>query len=230
MGIFLGAQFFSTLSKKIGRKPTFLISAFIITVSDVGSSLNSNFVMVILLRILQGTAVSSIYSTPYALAYRLVHVLMLFIAKGCSSSAFITLHIQGSELFPLFLRAAGIGLCSIAGAFGGILAPYAVYLQKFRSYAPFMAFSGAMAIASFCASWLPETVNRILPTTVLDAENFEKDFQCFRCTGCPVFDVRPTHRDLTYYDDDVENENSESVLSPTRNYPALYAAKSDSDI
>ncbi|GFU75540.1 carcinine transporter [Trichonephila clavipes] len=68
MGIFLGSQFFSSLSSKIGRKPTFLISALIIAVADVGSSVNHNFVMVVLLRILQGTAVSSIYSTPYALS------------------------------------------------------------------------------------------------------------------------------------------------------------------
>ncbi|GFR11973.1 organic cation transporter 1 [Trichonephila clavata] len=72
MGIFLGSQLFSSLSSKIGRKPTFLISALIITVSDVGSSVSRNFVMVVLLRILQGTAISSIYSTPYALILEIV--------------------------------------------------------------------------------------------------------------------------------------------------------------
>ncbi|GFY79488.1 organic cation transporter 1 [Trichonephila inaurata madagascariensis] len=72
IGIFLGSQFFSSLSSKIGRKPTFLISALIIAVSDVGSSVNHYFLMVVLLRILQGTAISSIYSTPYALILEIV--------------------------------------------------------------------------------------------------------------------------------------------------------------
>ncbi|GIY90706.1 hypothetical protein CDAR_75431 [Caerostris darwini] len=72
IGTFIGAQFFSSLANKIGRKQTFALTAFIIALSDVGSSLSPNFTLVVLLRILQGTAVSTIYSTPYSLLLELV--------------------------------------------------------------------------------------------------------------------------------------------------------------
>ncbi|GBM73796.1 Carcinine transporter [Araneus ventricosus] len=72
IGNFIGAQFFSSLANKIGRIKTFKITAIIITVADIGSSLSPKFWLVVILRILQGTAVSTIYSTPYALLLELV--------------------------------------------------------------------------------------------------------------------------------------------------------------
>ncbi|GFU75515.1 hypothetical protein TNCV_2862311 [Trichonephila clavipes] len=102
--------------------------------------------------------------------------------------------------------------------------------HKFGDYAPFMVFSGAMVIATFCASWLPETANRILPNTVSEAENFEKDWKYFRCTGCPhVHAEVSTHRDLVYHIEE-ENENPGRRLSPRSTWPALYEMKSDTVI
>ncbi|GFR11976.1 hypothetical protein TNCT_619361 [Trichonephila clavata] len=84
-----------------------------------------------------------------------------------------------------------------------------------------------MVIATFCASWLPETANKTLPNTVSEAENFEKDWKYFRCTGCPrIHAEESTHRDLIYHIED-ENEDSGRRLSPRSTWPALYEMKSE---
>ncbi|GIX79672.1 organic cation transporter 1 [Caerostris extrusa] len=437
IGTFIGAQFFSSVANKIGRKQTFALTAFIIALSDVGSSLSSNFTLVVLLRILQGTAVSTIYSTPYSLllelvrpdlrtwmneistiswtaglclipmfawltrswvilsavnsvcaaalfvcgryipesplwlisqgryekatdilkkisefngktaheedaqllekiqqfgreyqrnmaeqkevsirdflrmqdlgkdvsslryagkllnsvpyfglqmntrylkddkfinfflasivevpahfatwysiahygrrvclltafitaavsgllpyafaSYKIVHVIATFIGKGCTSSAYITLYVQGPELFPLFLRAAGIGLCCTVGSIGGIIAPYAVYTYKYADYAPFLIFSGIMTLATVCASCLPETSHKKLPITVADAENFQRNWKFFNCPGCPVMDAEPLRSEvlLSFEEAEVRREQD---LDPERNWSTLFPSKSD---
>ncbi|XP_055944460.1 beta-alanine transporter-like [Argiope bruennichi] len=160
--------------------------------------------------------------------YKAVHVLVTFIVKGCTSSAYITLYIQGPELFPLILRAAGIGMCCTVGSIGGIIAPYAVYLYKYADYAPFLVFSAAMAIAAFCASCLPETVGRNLPVSAIEAENFERDWKYFDCAGCPKVDKVPLNQEAVFPLHETEEYRRRSTIHKA--FTALFNNKSETAI
>ncbi|GIY90708.1 carcinine transporter [Caerostris darwini] len=164
---------------------------------------------------------------PYAFAsYKIVHVIATFIGKGCTSSAYITLYVQGPELFPLFLRAAGIGLCCTVGSIGGIIAPYAVYTYKYADYAPFLIFSGIMTLATVCASCLPETSHKKLPITVADAENFQRNWKFFNCPGCPVMDAEPLRSEVLLSFEEAEVRREQDSV-PERNWSTLFPSKSD---
>lgn len=115
--------------------------------------------------------------------YALVGVIASLFAKAGTSSAFMTLYQQSPELFPTSLRGVGMGLSSTIGTGSTLLVPYIVYLAKYGSFIPFLVFFIITFLSGICASFLPETLNKKLPQTVTDAENFENNFKFFSCSA-----------------------------------------------
>ncbi|KAG8177111.1 hypothetical protein JTE90_015255 [Oedothorax gibbosus] len=113
--------------------------------------------------------------------YTSVGVVASLLAKAGTSSAFMTLYQQGPELFPTALRGVGLGMACTIGTGSTLIVPYIIYLDKYGSYIPFLTFAMISLLSCICASFLPETLNKKLPQSVEDAENFQKDAKFCSC-------------------------------------------------
>ena len=87
-------------------------------------------------------------------------------------AAYTTIYIFSAEIFPTPIRNVGIGAASMSARIGGILCPYLNMLSDVWTPLPqivygIFAFSGGLL-----ALFLPETLNKQLPETIEDGENF----------------------------------------------------------
>ncbi|XP_013197795.1 organic cation transporter protein [Amyelois transitella] len=93
------------------------------------------------------------------------------VGKLCISMAFSSIYIFTSELFPTEARHRLLGICSMFGRIGSIVAPQTPLLMEYMESLPYLIF-GAMAVTSgFLMLLMPETVNLRLPDTVAQAES-----------------------------------------------------------
>ncbi|XP_031842357.1 organic cation transporter protein-like isoform X1 [Nomia melanderi] len=89
-----------------------------------------------------------------------------------------------AEVLPTVVRAQGVALIHIMGYVASILAPFVVYLDVVSSILPLLLL-GIIGIAGgLLTLFLPETLDKDLPQTLQDGENFGKnqkmwDFPCF---------------------------------------------------
>ncbi|XP_042897774.1 carcinine transporter isoform X2 [Parasteatoda tepidariorum] len=113
--------------------------------------------------------------------YPNIGVIASLLAKVGTSSAFMTLYQQGPELFPTSLRGIGMGMACTIGTGSTLVVPYIVYLVEYGKFIPFLAFSIITCFSGICSSFLPETLNKKLPQTVDDAENFATNETFFSC-------------------------------------------------
>lgn len=80
-----------------------------------------------------------------------------------------------AELLPTVVRAQGVALIHIMGYVASIVAPFVVYLGVFHAVLPLMVL-GVLGIAGgVLALFLPETLDKELPQTLQDGEEFGKD-------------------------------------------------------
>ncbi|XP_051159487.1 organic cation transporter protein-like isoform X2 [Leptopilina boulardi] len=111
-----------------------------------------------------------------------VKKIFLLLAKMIIASSFFTLNLYTAELFPTILRASCFGFCVIFAKFGRILIEYFLEIEK--NYIPTFAPLGVVGMLSFgsgiIALTLPETLNRILPDTMEEANNLGKKFKLKR--------------------------------------------------
>ncbi|XP_042901443.1 carcinine transporter-like [Parasteatoda tepidariorum] len=105
------------------------------------------------------------------------------IGKFGASAAFMAVYQQCSELYPTTIRAIGMGMSGTFAGVANIIVPYIVFLAFIDKYIPFLIFGLVCILASISATFLPETLNEILPQTINDAETFGKDQRYFSCTG-----------------------------------------------
>lgn len=115
--------------------------------------------------------------------YSSIGVIASLLAKAGTSSAFMTLYQQGPELFPTSLRGVGLGMACTIGTGSTLIVPYIVYLSKYAFFIPFLTFAVISFLSAICAMFLPETLNKKLPQTVEDAENFQKNEIFCSCGG-----------------------------------------------
>lgn len=77
-----------------------------------------------------------------------------------------------AEVLPTVVRAQGVALIHIMGYVASILAPFVVYLDVVSSILPLLVLG---IICGLLTLFLPETLDKDLPQTLQDGEDFGKD-------------------------------------------------------
>lgn len=99
-------------------------------------------------------------------------VLLAMIGKTAITSSYGTIFILANEQFPTVIRNVGLGACLLAARIGGISAPYLILLSDVWKPLPMVIFGVLTLIGGINARMLPETLNKELPETLEQAENF----------------------------------------------------------
>ncbi|XP_013809799.1 solute carrier family 22 member 7 [Apteryx mantelli] len=90
--------------------------------------------------------------------------------KGFSESAFTTVFLYTSELYPTVLRQNGMGYTSFVARLGGALAPLVFLLDSVWRSLPEVTYCGMAVCCGSVAFLLPETLNVHLPEGIEDVE------------------------------------------------------------
>lgn len=77
-----------------------------------------------------------------------------------------------AEVLPTVVRAQGVALIHIMGYVASILAPFVVYLDIISSILPLLLLGIFGIIGGLLTLFLPETLDKDLPQTLEDGENF----------------------------------------------------------
>ncbi|CAK9820774.1 Organic cation transporter protein [Anthophora plagiata] len=80
-----------------------------------------------------------------------------------------------AEVLPTVVRAQGVALIHIMGYVASILSPFVVYLDVISSILPLLLLGILGIMSGLLTLFLPETLDKDLPQTLQDGENFGKD-------------------------------------------------------
>ncbi|XP_020280185.1 organic cation transporter protein [Pseudomyrmex gracilis] len=80
-----------------------------------------------------------------------------------------------AEVLPTVVRAQGVALIHIMGYVASILAPFVVYLDVVSSILPLLLLGIIGVFGGLLTLFLPETLDKDLPQTLQDGEDFGKD-------------------------------------------------------
>ncbi|KAB0404706.1 hypothetical protein E2I00_019055, partial [Balaenoptera physalus] len=98
-------------------------------------------------------------------------VLAVF-GKGCLSSSFSCLFLYTSELYPTVIRQTGMGINNLWTRVGSMTAPLVKITGELKPFIPNVIFGTIALLGGSAALFLPETLDRPLPETVEDLENW----------------------------------------------------------
>lgn len=101
-------------------------------------------------------------------------VSFFLIGKFAITVSFTVLYIYTSELFPTNLRQSLLGICSMFGRFGSMLAPQTPLLARYSKSLPLLSMGGLALVSGIMSLQFPETLNTQLPDTVQQALSFGK--------------------------------------------------------
>ncbi|XP_047499824.1 organic cation transporter protein-like isoform X2 [Penaeus chinensis] len=120
--------------------------------------------------LLGGVSLLSTMFIPAGTTWLLICTSMF--GKFCITASYAIIYVLTAEIFPTVVRNVGVGASSMVARVGGALAPFVNLLSDQWQPLPLIIF-GAMAFAAGTLSLLlPETLNRRLPETIEDGENF----------------------------------------------------------
>lgn len=90
-----------------------------------------------------------------------------------------------AELLPTVVRAQGVAFIHIMGYIAQMIAPFVVYLAQIQQNLPLIILGFVGVIGGCISLLLPETLDKELPQTMQDGEEFGKDqrFFEFPCIG-----------------------------------------------
>ncbi|XP_030372851.1 organic cation transporter protein [Scaptodrosophila lebanonensis] len=94
-----------------------------------------------------------------------------------ASITFPNAYLYGGELFPTVVRSNGVGLCSMVGRIGSIVAPLICELAAIKKWITPLVFGIFSVLAVIGTIFLPETRGMPLPETLEDGESFGRKKQ-----------------------------------------------------
>ena len=113
-----------------------------------------------------------------ALHPSLVIPLVLFgrVYETSNTITFLTLYMMTAEFFPTSMRQTSMGICSLFGRIGSVVAPFIKELTIATSlWVPFAIFFGLTCVTATLWLLLPETMDIQLPDNVLQSKRVEEE-------------------------------------------------------
>uniref|UniRef100_A0A0K8VF65 Solute carrier family 22 member 3 n=3 Tax=Bactrocera latifrons TaxID=174628 RepID=A0A0K8VF65_BACLA len=102
--------------------------------------------------------------------HEVTELVLFLIGKFAITCSFQILYFFTSEIFPTNVRNSLLSFCSMIGRIGSMLAPQAPLLANYYEYAPQILFASFALISGTLTLLFPETTDKVLPTTLQDAE------------------------------------------------------------
>ena len=99
-------------------------------------------------------------------------IVLAMLGKLAITSSYGTIYVFSTEQFPTVIRNVALGACSTCARVGGILAPYFNLLGDIWKPLPYIIFGSMAVTGGLLSLMLPETVNKNLPETIADGENY----------------------------------------------------------
>ncbi|XP_037937277.1 organic cation transporter protein [Teleopsis dalmanni] len=96
---------------------------------------------------------------------------LFLIGKFAITCSFQILYFFTSEIFPTNVRNSLLSFCSMIGRIGSMLAPQTPLLANIYEFAPQILFGSFALVSGLLTLLFPETTNKVLPTTIMDANN-----------------------------------------------------------
>jgi len=98
----------------------------------------------------------------------------VMIGKFGITSAFGIVFLYSPELFPTTLRSLGTGISSFCGRIGNMSAPFATVLDVYAPWLSAIVYGTVSIGCGLLVLILPETLNRPLPQSIEEIENWSK--------------------------------------------------------
>lgn len=122
-----------------------------------------------------------------------LRITLAMLGKFFVCCSFDTVYVYSAEIYPTVLRNIGIGISSMFGRLGSILAPFVRELGTATHHSvPYLCFGGLSIASGVLVLLLPETNNRKIPDTVEEAAMFgrkdKKENCALKNTGSPSGD------------------------------------------
>ncbi|XP_005182426.1 organic cation transporter protein [Musca domestica] len=130
-----------------------------------------------LFSLLAAMAPSGVYTVAFAIAGRF----FVNISYNVGSQ-------YAAEVLPTVVRAQGVAFIHIMGYVSTILAPFVVYLSNIATVLPLIILGCLGIVGGLLCLLLPETVDRVLPQTLQDGEEFGKNQRMWEM---PCLDKKP---------------------------------------
>ncbi|XP_073946101.1 uncharacterized protein isoform X2 [Choristoneura fumiferana] len=168
-GYMVGLLIVGPLSDKLGRKPLIIIIGLIGAACGLAKSFVNFYWFYVLLEFLEA-AIGDPSSPLYMLYLLWLTISIYMVGKLVSTTFFTITYIFTSELFPTYTRNSMHALCSSVGRIGGLAAPQTPLLRVYWSGLSTVLFSVVSLIAGLVTILVPDTGDKSLPDTVLQAE------------------------------------------------------------
>lgn len=128
----------------------------------------------ILANLLGGVGMLSMLAIPERLNW--INYINLAVAMCGFALGFPIIYVYSGEIFPTNLRNIGVGMSSMTGRFGSIIAPHIASFDKVQYWwLPPLIFGIIPLLGAFLCLFLPETLDWKLPDTVEETETAEKE-------------------------------------------------------
>ncbi|XP_048514305.1 organic cation transporter protein-like isoform X2 [Athalia rosae] len=101
-------------------------------------------------------------------------ILLTMLGKLSITASYETMYIISAEQYPTVIRNVGVGACSTCARIGGATAPYILYTANIWKSLPVVIFGSLAFIFGLSTILLPETLNKKLPETIQEGEEFGK--------------------------------------------------------
>ncbi|XP_063709628.1 organic cation transporter protein-like [Culicoides brevitarsis] len=96
------------------------------------------------------------------------------LGKLLITTSFTIIYVYAAEMFPTCMRNSLIGICSMAGRIGAVIAPQMPLLASFNPSLPLYLFGSLSLAAGITSLGFPETSNAKLPDTIEEVLNLGK--------------------------------------------------------